>query len=178
VHQIITSHKTPKGAGLALSEKGKNKWDADSVKKLVARECAFTPTKGIVADLLSKWGLTPKRERQFSQDYYDYINSDIGREVSRRNWELREKQMRERREAEAAEKAAKAEAGGAEATADADGDVMELIDYSDEELAKIRRQMLDGRRLPGGVGQRSGKHRKGRGAPTPSRKKRKKKRKK
>ena len=178
VHQIITSHKTPKGAGLQLSEQGKNKWDADSVKRLVARECSFTPTKSIVADLLGKWGLTPKRERQFSQDYYDYINSDIGKEVSRRNWELREKQMRERREAEAAEKAAKAEEGGAEEPAGGDDDEIELMDYTEEELAKIRRQMLAGRRLPGGAGQRSGKHRKGRGAQTPPRKKRKKKRKK
>ena len=175
VHLIIKSHKTPKGAGLALAEKGKNKWDADSIKRLVSRECAFTPTKSIVADLLAKWELTPKKERQFSPDYYEYINSDIGKEVSRRNWELREMKLREKREAEAAEAAEKA---GGVASADAEDDEMEEMDYTDEELAKIRRQMLAGRQLSGGAGQRSGKHRKGRGAHTPPRKKRKKKRKK
>ncbi|MGI9240339.1 MAG: helix-turn-helix domain-containing protein [Verrucomicrobiales bacterium] len=193
VHKIILSKKTPQGVGLELAAKEKNKWDADSVKRLIVRECAFTPTKATVADLLAKWDLLPKRERQFSQDYYDYINSDIGKEVTRRNWEMREKQLREKREAELAAEAeaeAKAKAlaaGGAEGkVADEDGDeeVMEELEYTEEELAKIRQQMLAagpmgmGSAGRGGPGQRTGKHSKGRGAHTPSRKKRKKKRKK
>ncbi len=148
LHKIILGNKTPKGAGLELVAKGKNKWDGDSVKRLVVRECGFSPTKGTVSDLLAKWELTPKQERQFSQDYYDYVNSDIGKEVSRRNWEMREKQLQAKREAELEEKAEKSKAGaiaagGAAPADDGDGDeVMEELEYSEEELAKIRQQML------------------------------------
>jgi len=188
LHKIILGNKTPKGAGLELVPKGKNKWDGDSVKRLIVRECGFSPTKGTVADLLAKWDLTPKQERQFSQDYYDYVNSDIGKEVSRRNWEMREKQLQAKREAELEEKAEKLKAGaiaagGAAPADDGEGEgdqVMEELEYTEEELAKIRQQMLAAgpMGMRGGPGQRVGKHRKSRAPQTPSRKKRKKRRKK
>lgn len=186
IRRIVAANTTPAKAGLESGGKGKDTWDADAIKQLIKRECSFSPTKGTVADLLAKWDLAPRGERPFSQDYYDYINSDIGKEVSRRNWELREKQLRERRDAEQAEGTGgdkqPATAGGAQpvsGAADLGGDDGgEELDYTDEELAAIRRQMLANRSVGTAVGRRTGKHSKGRGNQTPPRKKRKKRRKK
>jgi transposase len=168
IHRIIKKHQTPKSAGLPVGRKKVERtWGLDTVKKLIVRELSFTPKRSTVLELLQKWGITispsaEDDEMEFSQSYYDYINSPIGREVSRKSREMRDRQLAER----AAEAAAAAAAG-------------EGLGYSDEELAKIRRKMLAGRPMGGGgrvPGQRVGKHRK---AKTPAkRKKRKKKRRK
>ena len=154
LHQIILEKVTPEAAGLNLVAAGKNVWDRESLRQLVVRECSFTPTTAAVGDLLAKWGLAGKGGREFSQDYYDYINSPIGKEVSRKNWEMRARQEAERAETEQGQ-------GQGE----------------EEELARIRRRMLAGTTSAGGAGQRSGKYRKACGNQTPKRKKRKKGRK-
>lgn len=176
IHRLILANKTPKQAGLNIGTKGKNAWEMDSVKKLIVRECAFTPKQSTVLDLLEKWGIATRKpgkkaEPEFSQSYYDYINSPVGKRVTRKNLE-----MRERQEAQRAEERRLKELENAVG----EEQVEEGLEYSEEELAKIRRKMLAGQSMPGGgsAGQRVGKHRKSRTQPQPKRKKKHRRRKK
>ena len=175
IHDIIKAHKRPNDAGFRIRTKAKNVWDIDSVKKLIHREFLFSPGRGNLLDLLAKWGIAvgkPKgtKKPRFSKSYYDYIKSDIGKEVIRKSDELRKAdEERRRKEAEAEKKRLQDPADGH----DEDTEM-----WDEAEMEKIRKQVEAGKSpypsaAPPAPNQRMGKHSKGRMQKKKKRKKKK-----
>jgi hypothetical protein len=99
IHQIIKAHQHPSEAGLPRRGK-ENVWNLESASELVRRELKFKPGKTQLSQILRRWNILPsgqsvREETKFGADYYSYVNSEVGKEVARREAAWIEKEERE-----------------------------------------------------------------------------------
>jgi|GEM_PF-4300777 hypothetical protein len=83
------------------------KWHAHSVRQIMKEQFQFNLLISEAGQLIIEWGLPheqeyiPRRlpkEEVYDQDFYDYVNSDIGRQVRERSNIAEEREMREHAE--------------------------------------------------------------------------------
>lgn len=174
IRDIISANENPSAAGMRVAKKD-NHWFLETAVRLIRREFRITPPNSHVSDLLRSWNVrvTPPTGTDrigFSQDFYDYINSDIGKEVARREAELKSKWEKENPNFRPKRGRPRKTP---EAAAEIDGyDEMD-IDYDDPELEAIRKKMA--KNLESDVpapNKRVGKHKKAGNRQKPKRKKR------
>lgn len=194
IREIIRTNDKPRDAGLELTAE-KNYWNFDSVMALIQRELGFAPAKTHLSEILKSWKMRSswqnrREDEPFDKDYYNYINSDVGKEVNRKEAQLLEKlgdsapkrrrgrppkKTEEEKKTEKDAKSLEDESRHALLGGDVDA---EEIDYGDIEAfhKKLSEAKASGRlrTTPDGPNQRSGKHRKARQQPKRKKKKKKK----
>lgn len=196
IRRIIKGASKPSEAGLKLPIE-KDYWNPDSVLFLIERELGFTPTKQHLTEVLKSWKMRSswqnrREDAPFDKEFYDYVDSDVGKEVNRREAELLEKlgdEVPKRRRGRPPKKTAEEKKNEKESKSideearhallgdDVDA---EEIDYGDIEAfhKKLQEAKASGklRTMSGGSGpnQRTGKHRKARQHPGSKKKKKKK----
>jgi hypothetical protein len=112
--RVIVTTKTPAEIGYPTF----SGWNYRAAQKVMADLFHFKMLKPEVEKHLTEWGalapprwadangyippsgdIRPGREEVFEQDFYDYINSDIGRQVAAKSKEWEERERKEREEA-------------------------------------------------------------------------------
>jgi hypothetical protein len=188
IHAILKQHKKPSDYGFKNFGKLRDHWYLDTAMRLIKTELRFTPPRSHVIDLLKGWGIRVTAlpwtdDTEFSQDYYDYINSDIGREVLRREaelkaaWEKKNKNFTPKKGRPKKNTSAQP-IDGTESPkvlfgTDGYDDDIENIDYDNMDMEAIRKKMAKAQAQPPAPGQRVGKHKKGSNRTKPKRKKKK-----
>lgn len=86
LHRLVHSRKAPGG----------KEWDPRAAQWALAQEIGYRPRMAVIRRHLRKWGLwkDPKDQELFSQDYYDYIESPVYKEIERREKKWMEEQRR------------------------------------------------------------------------------------
>ena len=190
IHALLKQHKKPSDYGFKNFGKLRNHWYLDTVHRLIRTELRFTPTRSHVIELLKAWGMRVTAlpwtdDTEFSQDYYDYINSDIGKEVLRREaalkaaWEQQNHKYTPKKGRPKKNTSAQPIDGTEppEILFGTDGydDDIENIDYDNMDLLAIRKKMANAQahaQTPA-PNQRVGKHKKNSNRTKPKRKKKK-----
>jgi len=93
LHRLVHGCKSPGG----------KEWDPQAAQWALAQEIGYRPRMAVIRRHLKKWGLwkDPQAQELFSQDYYDYIESPVYKEIERREkkWMEEQRQLAEEEQA-------------------------------------------------------------------------------
>ncbi len=86
LHRLVHGGQAPGGEA----------WEPRTAQRALEREIGYRPRMAVIRKHLQKWGVwkDPKDQPVFDQDYYDYIESPIYKEIERREKKWADEQRR------------------------------------------------------------------------------------